>query len=61
MPYTSRISAGTEPQKAYPLVNQMELLSVEITLDLYSHDLLGMQEEAAAKVDTAIRTAIEGN
>jgi hypothetical protein len=28
---------------------------------LYSHVLLGMQEDAAAKVDAAIRTAIEGN
>jgi len=35
--------------------------SVGITLDLYSHVLPGMQEDAAAKVDAAIRAAIEGN
>jgi len=35
--------------------------SVGITLDLYSQVLPGMQEDAAAKVDAAIRAAIEGN
>ncbi len=30
------------------------------TLDLYSHVPPGMQEEAAAKVDAAIRPALEG-
>ena len=33
--------------------------SVGITLDLYSHVLPGMQEDAAAKVDAAIRAAID--
>jgi len=32
---------------------------VGITLDLYSHVLSGMQEDAAARVDAAIRAAIE--
>ena len=31
-----------------------------ITLDIYSHVMPGMQEEAAQKVDVALRTAIEG-
>jgi integrase len=35
--------------------------SVGITLDLYSHVLPGMQEDAAAKVDAAIRAAIDGS
>ena len=34
---------------------------VGITLDTYSHVLPGMQEEAASKVDAALRTAIERN
>jgi integrase len=33
--------------------------SVGITLDLYSHVLPGMQEDAAAKVDAALRAAID--
>jgi integrase len=33
--------------------------SVGITLDLYSHVLPGMPEDAAAKVDAAIRAAID--
>jgi hypothetical protein len=32
---------------------------VGITLDLYSHVLPGMQEDAAARVDAAIRAAID--
>jgi hypothetical protein len=32
---------------------------VGITLDLYGHVLLGMQEDAAARVDEALRSALE--
>jgi hypothetical protein len=32
---------------------------VGITLDTYSHALPGMQAEAAAKLDTALRAAID--
>jgi hypothetical protein len=32
---------------------------VAFTLDVYSHLLPGMQEEAAQKIDTALRAAIE--
>ena len=35
--------------------------SVGVTLDLYSHVLPGMQEDAAAKVDAAIRAAIDAS
>jgi integrase len=46
---------------AHPKVAQERLghSSVGITLDLYSHVLPGMQEDAAAKVDAAIRTALD--
>jgi integrase len=45
----------------HPKVAQERLghSSVGITLDLYSHVLPGMQEDAAAKVDAAIRAAID--
>ena len=33
---------------------------VGVTLDIYSHMLRGLQEEAAAKVDAALRDALEG-
>ncbi len=33
--------------------------TVGITLDVYSHVLPGMQEEAASKVETALRKAME--
>jgi len=33
--------------------------SVGITLDLYGHVLPGMQDDAAAKIDAAIRAAID--
>ncbi len=33
--------------------------SIAITLDIYSHVLPGMQEEAAAKVDAALRLALD--
>jgi integrase len=46
---------------AHPKVAQERLghSSVGITLDLYSHVLPGMQEDAAAKVDAAIRAALD--
>jgi integrase len=33
--------------------------TVGITLDVYSHVLPGMQEEAARRIDSALRKAIE--
>ncbi len=46
----------------HPEIAQQERVghsSVGITLDLYSHVLPGIQEDAAAKVDAALRAAIE--
>lgn len=33
--------------------------SIGITLDVYSHVLPGMQEDAAQKIDTALREAMD--
>ena len=33
--------------------------SVAITLDVYSHVIPGMQEDAAMKIDAALRTELE--
>lgn len=48
-------------QGVHPKIAQERLghSSIAITLDLYSHVLPGMQEDAAAKVDAALRAAIE--
>ena len=34
--------------------------TIALTLDTYSHVLPGMQEDAAARVDAALRTALSG-
>jgi integrase len=47
-------------QGVHPKIAQERLghSSISITLDLYSHVLPGMQEDAAAKVDAAIQAAL---
>lgn len=55
---THLLSNGVHPKVAQERLGHS---SVGITLDLYSHVLPGMQEDAAAKVDAAIRTAIEAS
>ena len=44
----------------YPKVAQERLghATIAVTLDLYSHVMPGMQEDAAMKVDRALRTAL---
>ena len=59
--HTPRESALAPNPKPIRWLTKRNLLSVEIALDLHSHVLAGMQEGAAAKVDAAIRAAIEGN
>ena len=54
---TQLLSNGVHPKVAQERLGHS---SVGITLDLYSHVLPGMQEDAAAKVDAAIRAAIDG-
>jgi hypothetical protein len=44
---------------AFTRRSRLGLSSVGITLNLYSHVLAGMQEDAAAKVDAAIQAAID--
>jgi hypothetical protein len=38
---------------------ELQARKVGITLDLYSHVLPGMQEDAAARVDDALRMALQ--
>jgi integrase len=53
---TQLLANGVHPKVAQERLGHS---SVGITLDLYSHVLPGMQEDAAAKVDAAIRAAID--
>jgi integrase len=53
---THLLSAGVHPKIAQERLGHS---SIGITLDLYSHVLPGMQEDAASKVDAAIRGEIE--
>jgi len=39
--------------------NALVIRASGITLDLYGHVLPGMQDDAAAKIDAAIRAAID--
>jgi integrase len=52
---THLLAAGVHPKVASERLGHSK---VGITLDLYSHVLPGMQAEAAAAVDTALRTAL---
>ncbi|GJE41859.1 tyrosine-type recombinase/integrase [Methylobacterium soli] len=53
---TQLLASGIHPKIAQERLGHS---SVGITLDLYSHVLPGMQEDAAAKVDAALRAAID--
>lgn len=53
---THLLSNGVHPKIAQERLGHS---SVGITLNLYSHVLPGMQEDAAAKVDATIRAAID--
>jgi len=55
---THLLSAGVHPKIAQERLGHS---TVGITLDLYSHVLPGMQEDAAGKVDSAIRAAIDAS
>lgn len=54
---THLLQAGINPKIASERAGHA---SVSITLDVYSHVLPGMQEDAAAKVDAALRKAAQG-
>jgi len=49
------LAAGVHPKIAQERLGHS---SVGITLDLYSHVLPGMQEDAVARVDAALQAAI---
>jgi len=53
---TNLLKAGIHPKIASERAGHA---SISITLDTYSHVVPGMQEDAAKKVDAALRTALE--
>jgi len=53
---THMLSSGVHPKVASERLGHSK---VGITLDLYSHVLPGMQADAAARVDDALRVAVE--
>jgi integrase len=53
---TQMLKSGVHPKVAQERLGHS---SIAITLDLYSHVLPGMQDEAAQRVDLAVREAIE--
>jgi len=53
---TELLKSGVHPKVAQERLGHS---SIAITLDLYSHVLPGMQDEAAQRVDQALRAAIE--
>ncbi|MBB2964470.1 tyrosine-type recombinase/integrase [Methylobacterium sp. R2-1] len=53
---TQMLANGIHPKIAQERLGHS---SIAITPDLYSHVLPGMQEDAAAKVDAALRAAID--
>ena len=55
---THLLANGVHPKVAQERLGHS---SVGITLDLYSHVLPGMQEDAAAKIDATMRAAIDRN
>ena len=52
---THLLANGVHPKVASERLGHSK---VGITLDLYSHVMPGMQEDAAARVDDAVRSAI---
>jgi len=53
---THLLQAGVHPKVASERAGHT---NIGITLDLYSHVMPGMQEDAAAKIDTALQNAIK--
>ncbi|MBV8319184.1 MAG: tyrosine-type recombinase/integrase [Hyphomicrobiales bacterium] len=53
---THLLASGVHPKVASERLGHSR---VGITLDLYSHVLPGMQEDAAARVDEALQAALE--
>jgi integrase len=53
---TQLLTVGVHPKIAQERLGHS---TISITLDLYSHVMPGMQQDAASKVDAAIRAAIE--
>ena len=54
---TDLLRAGVHPKIASERLGHS---SVAITMDIYSHALPGLQEEAAQRIDAALRKVISG-
>ncbi|HEX7611385.1 MAG TPA: tyrosine-type recombinase/integrase [Candidatus Limnocylindrales bacterium] len=54
---TSALRAGVHPKV---VSERLGHASIGITLDVYSHVMPGMQEEAAEKIDAGLRAALAG-
>ena len=52
---THLLKAGVHPKIAQERLGHA---TIAVTLDLYSHVMPGMQEDAAIKVDKALKTAL---
>ena len=53
---THLLASGVHPKVASERLGHSK---VGIAMDLYSHVMPGMQEDAAARVDASVRTALE--
>ena len=52
---TQLLSGGTHPKVAQERLGHG---SISVTMDLYSHHVPGLQEKAAERVDSALRSAL---
>ena len=54
---TDLLRAGVHPKIASERLGHA---SIAITMDIYSHAIPGLQEDAAQRIDAALRSAISG-
>src|SRR3546814_19495974 len=55
--FTELLRAGVHPKIASERAGHA---SVAVTMDVYSHAIPGMQEDAAARIDDALRKVLQG-
>ena len=55
---TQLLSGGTHPKVAQERLGHG---SISVTMDLYSHHVPGLQEEAAERIDSALRSALNSS
>lgn len=54
---TELLRAGVHPKIASERAGHA---SISVTMDIYSHAVPGLQEDAAQKIDAALRQVLEG-